>query len=69
MGIFRELFYKSRKSQTELAKKLNYSDAKISFLKRRKINYFSQLEHSMRTLSVNEVEAEENGLIITVKLK
>jgi len=69
MGIFKELFYKSRRTQNELATLLNYTTANLSILKRRQPPYFIKLEKAMQTLGIDNLEATEGNLTITIKLK
>ena len=69
MGLFKELFYKSRKTQTELSKVLNYTPANLSILKRKEPPYFIKLQKAMRTLGIDNLEAHEGNLIITIQLK
>lgn len=69
MGLFKELFYKSRRTQKELAKVLNYTPANLSILKRKEPPYFIKLEKAMQTLKIDNLEAQEGNLIITVKVK
>lgn len=69
MGLFKELFYKSRKKQTELATLLNYTTANLSILKRTQPPYLIKLEKAMKTLGVDNLEAQEGNLTITIKYK
>jgi transcriptional regulator len=67
MGLFKELFYKSRKTQNELATVLNYTPANLSILKRKQPPYFIKLQKAMETLNINNLEAIEGDLSITIK--
>ena len=69
MGLFKELFYKSRKTQNELANVLNYTPANLSILKRKEPPYFIKLEKAMQTLGIDNLEAQQGNLIITIQLK
>jgi transcriptional regulator len=69
MGLFKELFYKSRKTQNELANILNYTTANLSILKRKQPPYFIKLQKAMETLNIDSLEAHEGNLTITIKLK
>jgi transcriptional regulator len=69
MGLFKELFYKSRRTQTELSKVLNYTPANLSILKRKEPPYFIKLQKAMETLGVDSLTAQEGNLSITIKLK
>lgn len=69
MGIFKELFYKSRRTQNELSNVLNYTPANLSILKRKQPPYFIKLEKAMSTLGIDNLEAQEGNLIITIQLK
>jgi hypothetical protein len=69
MGIFKELFYKSRRTQKELSDVLNYTPANLSILKRKQPPYFIKLEKAMQTLKINNLTAQEGNLIITIQLK
>ena len=69
MGLFKELFYKSRRTQTELSNVLNYTPANLSILKRKQPPYFIKLEKAMLTLGIDNLSAQEGNLIITIQLK
>ena len=69
MGLFKELFYKSRRTQTELSKVLNYTPANLSILKHKEPPYFIKLEKAMQTLGIDNLEAQQGNLTITIKLK
>jgi transcriptional regulator len=69
MGLFKELFYKSRKTQKELATLLNYTTANLSILKRNEPPYFIKLAKAMETLGIDNLEAHEADLLITIKRK
>ena len=69
MGLFKELFYKSRRTQRELAKVLNYTPANLSILKRNQPPYFIKLEKAMSTLGIDNLEAHEGNLTIKIQLK
>jgi transcriptional regulator len=69
MGLFKELFYKSRKTQKELATLLNYTTANLSILKRNEPPYFTKLSKAMETLGIDNLEAQEADLLITIKRK
>ena len=69
MGLFKELFYKSRRTQNELASVLNYTPANLSILKRKQPPYFVKLENAMSTLGIDYLEAHEGNLTITIQLK
>jgi hypothetical protein len=69
MGLFKELFYKSRKNQNELSKVLNYTPANLSILKRKQPAYFVKLEKAMLILGIDNLEAQEGNLEITVNFK
>jgi transcriptional regulator len=69
MGIFKELFYKSRRTQKELSDVLNYTPANLSILKRKQPPYFIKLEKAMQTLKIDNLTAQEGNLIITIQLK
>ena len=69
MGLFKELFYKSRRTQNELSNVLNYTPANLSILKRKQPPYFIKLEKAMKTLNIDNLEAHEGNLIITIQLK
>lgn len=69
MGLFKELFYQSRKTQKELATLLNFTTANLSILKRNQPPYFTKLEKAMETLGVDNLEAQEGNLTITIKRK
>ena len=69
MGLFKELFYKSRRTQTELATVLNYTSANLSILKRKQPPYFIKLEKAMSVLGIDNLEAHEGNLTIKIQLK
>jgi transcriptional regulator len=69
MGLFKELFYRSRRTQNELSNVLNYTPANLSILKRKQPPYFVKLENAMQTLGINHLEAQEGNLTITIELK
>jgi transcriptional regulator len=69
MGIFKELFYKSRRTQKELSNVLNYTPANLSILKRKQPPYLIKLEKAMQTLKIDNLTAQEGNLIITIQLK
>jgi len=69
MGLFKELFYKSRRTQNELSTVLNYTTANLSILKRKQPPYFIKLEKAMSTLGIDNLEAHEGNLTITIQLK
>jgi hypothetical protein len=69
MGLFKELFYKSRKTQKELSSVLNYTPANLSILKRKQTPYFIKLENAMKTLNIDNLEAQEGNLTIKIQLK
>ena len=69
MGIFKELFYQSRKTQKELSDVLNYTPANLSILKRKQPPYFIKLQKAMQTLGVDSLTAYEGDLSITIQLK
>jgi hypothetical protein len=69
MGLFKELFYKSRRTQNELSGLLNYTPANLSILKRKQPPFFIKLENAMSTLGIDNLEAHEGNLTITIQLK
>lgn len=67
MGLFKEIFHTSRKSQVELSGLLGYTQANLSLLKTRKVAIFAKLEKAMSVLKIPEITAREGNLEITVK--
>jgi hypothetical protein len=69
MGLFRELFHKSRKNQNEISDAIGYTKATTSLLKHSHPPYFIKLQKAMEVLGVDNLEATEGDLIIKIQLK
>ena len=69
MGIFKEIIKKSGVSQTEIAKRLDYTEANLSYLKNRNSAFIKKVEDAMKELQIDGIEAVEGGLVFSIKLQ
>jgi transcriptional regulator len=69
MGIFKEIIKKSGVSQTEIAKRLDYTEANLSYLKNRNSAFIKKVEDAMKELQIETIEAVEGGLVFSIKLQ
>lgn len=69
MGIFKEIIKKSGVSQTEIAKRLDYTEANLSYLKNRNSAFIKKVADAMKELQIDGIEAVEGGLVFSIKLQ
>jgi transcriptional regulator len=67
MEIFKEIIKKSGLTQTEIAKRLDYTEANLSYLKNRKSAFIEKIKLAMNELGISEIEATEGNLHFTIK--
>lgn len=69
MGIIKEIIKKSGVSQTEIARRLDYTEANLSYLKNRNSAFVKKVKDVMNELNIDTIEAEESGLHFTIKVQ
>jgi transcriptional regulator len=69
MGIFKEIIKKSSLTQTEIAKRLDYTEANLSYLKNRNSAFIEKIELAMNELGISEIEANEGNLHFSIKVQ
>jgi transcriptional regulator len=69
MGIFKEIIKTSGITQSEIAKKLDYTEANLSYLKNRNSAFMQKIEDAMRELKIDSINAFEGNLQIDIKLQ
>ena len=67
MGIFKEIIKKSSLTQTEIAKRLDYTEANLSYLKNRNSAFIDKIQLAMKELKISEIDATEGNLHFSIK--
>lgn len=69
MGIFKEIIKKSSLTQTEIAKRLDYTEANLSYLKNRNSAFIEKIQLAMTELGISDIDATEGNLHFQIKIK
>lgn len=69
MGLIKAIIDKSELCQAEIARESKFTEANLSIQKNTESKYLKKIARVMSGAGVNEVTAEENGMVITIKLK